>query len=108
MMDRGGSGGGDGSLQSMKPERPNSLGPKISKRINFYHSDNCKLVVTQFLVDPQSLISFLLLRSQFKIIKREILKAHRNSINSNSIISSSNNNSSSNSNNNNSSSRTVS
>jgi hypothetical protein len=25
----------------IKPERPNSLGPKISKRINFYH-ENCK------------------------------------------------------------------
>lgn len=25
----------------IKPERPNSLGPKLSKRINFYH-DNCK------------------------------------------------------------------
>lgn len=34
--------GGDGT-PIMKPERPNSLGPnKLSKRINFYHSDNCK------------------------------------------------------------------
>ena len=26
----------------LKLERPNSLGPKITKRINFYHGDNCK------------------------------------------------------------------
>lgn len=36
--DRGGMGG----EPMIKPERPNSLGPKLSKRINFYH-DNCKL-----------------------------------------------------------------
>lgn len=34
-------GGGMGGEPMIKPERPNSLGPKISKRINFYH-DNCK------------------------------------------------------------------
>ena len=37
------SSGGDSHLQSsMKPERPNSFGPKITKRINFYHENNCK------------------------------------------------------------------
>lgn len=37
------SSGGDVHLQSvMKPERPNSFGPKITKRINFYHENNCK------------------------------------------------------------------
>jgi hypothetical protein len=30
------------STPIMKPERPNSLGPKLSKRINFYTSDNCE------------------------------------------------------------------
>jgi hypothetical protein len=37
-----------GDIQGMmKPERPNSLGPKITKRINFYHGDNCEyLTVT--------------------------------------------------------------
>jgi hypothetical protein len=30
------------AVSSMKPERPNSFGPKITKRINFYHGDNCK------------------------------------------------------------------
>lgn len=34
--------GGMGGEPMIKPERPNSLGPKLSKRINFYH-DNCKL-----------------------------------------------------------------
>lgn len=29
----------------IKPERPNSLGPKISKRINFYH-ETCKYFST--------------------------------------------------------------
>lgn len=29
-----------------KPERPNSLGPKLSKRINFYH-DNCKFIMQE-------------------------------------------------------------
>lgn len=33
--------GGMGGEPMIKPERPNSLGPKLSKRINFYH-DNCK------------------------------------------------------------------
>lgn len=38
--------GGDAHLQSvMKPERPNSFGPKITKRINFYHENNCKLSI---------------------------------------------------------------
>jgi hypothetical protein len=39
------SGMGDGHhhpASSMKPDRPNSFGPKITKRINFYHGDNCK------------------------------------------------------------------
>ena len=36
-QDRSGMGG----EPMIKPERPNSLGPKLSKRINFYH-DNCK------------------------------------------------------------------
>lgn len=37
------SSGGDSHHQSvMKPERPNSFGPKITKRINFYHENNCK------------------------------------------------------------------
>jgi hypothetical protein len=37
MMQQGGMGG----EPMIKPERPNSLGPKLSKRINFYH-DTCK------------------------------------------------------------------
>lgn len=32
---------GMGGEPMIKPERPNSLGPKLSKRINFYH-DNCE------------------------------------------------------------------
>lgn len=39
------SGGHNMDVQGalmLKPERPNSLGPKITKRINFYHGDNCK------------------------------------------------------------------
>ncbi|KAG5677898.1 hypothetical protein PVAND_007614 [Polypedilum vanderplanki] len=39
MMMAGGDGQGMGGGM-MKPERPNSLGPKITKRINFYHGDN--------------------------------------------------------------------
>lgn len=49
--------GGDGT-PIMKPERPNSLGPnKLSKRINFYHSDNCKNV------SVISVLSYLILFS---------------------------------------------
>ena len=43
MMSSGGGGNMDGQGgQMLKLERPNSLGPKITKRINFYHGDNCK------------------------------------------------------------------
>jgi hypothetical protein len=41
------SGGHNMDVQGalmLKPERPNSLGPKITKRINFYHGDNCKYI----------------------------------------------------------------
>lgn len=41
-MQQYGDGGRGEPISILKPERPNSLGPKLSKRINFYHSDNCK------------------------------------------------------------------
>lgn len=43
MMMSGMSGDGHHPMSAMKPERPNSFGPKITKRINFYHGDNCTL-----------------------------------------------------------------
>lgn len=42
MMMSSGMGDAHHLASSMKPERPNSFGPKITKRINFYHGDNCK------------------------------------------------------------------
>lgn len=48
------SGGGNMDMQGgqmLKLERPNSLGPKITKRINFYHGDNCKYYdITSYIV----------------------------------------------------------
>jgi hypothetical protein len=53
MMSQGGMGG----EPMIKPERPNSLGPKLSKRINFYH-DNCKSRLAS--VDSRNLTSSII------------------------------------------------
>lgn len=43
----GGGGGGGHCESSMKPERPNSLGPnKLSRRIICYHGDHCKFKIS--------------------------------------------------------------
>ena len=60
------SSGGDSHLQSsMKPERPNSFGPKITKRINFYHENNCKCQLPYL-----DMIINLKCLPQIKIIKK--------------------------------------
>lgn len=86
MNDRG--GGGDGQ-QINKPERPNSLGPKLSKRINFYHSDNCKHQMTWFIFYITHWIVFIIIQTDHDNQKKGPESPLQSS---NSIISNNQNN----------------